>query len=286
MVRLSLPVVFLAGACTSLGAIGDGTSVSYGWSHRGSLVDAVELPFRGDGYLVPTTWASRGLNWGTEELVGLIVRSSRRVRAERPDATLYVADLSPRHGGPSAWHRSHQTGRDADLHFFALDGEGRPAPPPMVMVRFDDQGLARAGGTAGQSQRPQTFDVERNWLLVRALLEDPIAEVQFLFISAGLRLKLLEHAVAIGEPVEVVTTAAAVLVQPGDSLPHDDHLHVRIFCPASDRSLGCRDRGPQRWLKKGWKYAASRPRPAPALAAIPSTQPLCRLIASSLLAWR
>jgi hypothetical protein len=31
------------------------------------------------------------------------------------------------------------------------------------------------------------------------------------------------------------------MAQPIDSSKHDDHIHVRIACPASDRSLGCRD---------------------------------------------
>jgi hypothetical protein len=29
--------------------------------------------------------------------------------------------------------------------------------------------------------------------------------------------------------------------QPLDSSKHHDHIHVRILCPAGDRSLGCRD---------------------------------------------
>ena len=31
--------------------------------------------------------------------------------------------------------------------------------------------------------------------------------------------------------------------QPGDSAPHNDHLHVRIYCPIEDRQFGCVDRG-------------------------------------------
>ena len=108
----------------------DGTSVSYGWTNHGRILGAVELPARGDGYLVPPTWSSRGLSWGTEELVGLLVRAGRRLAAEDVGATLYIADMSPRAGGPSAWHKSHQAGRDADVLFFSVDDDGRPAGPP------------------------------------------------------------------------------------------------------------------------------------------------------------
>ena len=276
-------LVFLGG-CAALGGVDDGTSLSDGWGHNGRLVNAAELPVRGDGYVIPDTWASRGLNYGTDELVGLIVRAARRVRLEQPRAVLHVADLSPRRGGGSAWHRSHQTGRDADLHFFALDPAGHPAAPPTVMLPFDADGVSQPSPDGRMPVR--SFDVASNWLLVRALLEDPEVDVQFLFVSTPLRQKLIDHALALGEPVELVARASAVLVQPGDSLPHDDHLHLRIYCPASDRALGCFDRGPQRWYKKDWKYVVARPRATavvePMVQLAPAT--LCRLPAMGLIA--
>jgi penicillin-insensitive murein endopeptidase len=275
--RLAPLLVVAAGACAQLGPISDGTSVSRGWTNRGEILDAVALPIRGDGYLVPPAWAGRGLNWGTEELVGLLVRAARRVRLDSPDATVYVADLSPRRGGPSAWHKSHQTGRDADVLFFALGADGRPAPAPSAMVPFGDDLLAADG---------RRFDVARNWLLVRALLEDPAVEVQFLFISTGLKQRLLDHAIEIGEPPDVIERAAALLLQPGDAPPHDDHLHVRIYCPASDRTLGCHDRGPFRWLKKGHKYLAARGMlPPRLLGGLAPPPPFCQLLALGLLAY-
>src|SRR5688572_30834610 len=99
-----LPLLIVLGGCAALGGVDDGTSLSDGWGHNGRLVNAAMLPVRGDGYVIPSTWASRGLNYGTEELVGLIVRAARRVQLERPEALLHVADLSPRRGGASAWH--------------------------------------------------------------------------------------------------------------------------------------------------------------------------------------
>jgi len=239
-------------SCTALGSMSDGSSVSYGWTNRGRILGAVELPLRGDGYVVPPTWASRGLNWGTEELVELLVRAGRRVRADGAGAPVYIADLSPRGGGPSAWHKSHQAGRDADVLFFSFDAGGRVAGPPSAMLPFSD---------AGECFDGRRFDIARNWLLVRALLEDPVVDVQYLFISEGLRQLLLEHAAEIGEPMDLRERAAATMVQPNDAPAHADHLHVRIYCPLDDRSMGCRERGPYRWHKKGYKYAVFRGRP-------------------------
>jgi len=279
MRRLALLCLVLTGGCAALGGVDDGTSVSYGSTSAGHLRNAVELPVLGDGYRIPEPWASRGLRYGTEELVGTIVRAGRRLAVEDAAAVLYVADLSPRRGGPSAWHRSHQAGRDADLNFLALDDAGAPITPSTVMLPFHD------GVTApGPDGKVRHFDVDRNWLLVRALLEDPASEVQWLFISEPLKARLLAHARELGEPLEVLARAEAILQQPGDSLPHDDHLHLRIYCPASDRSLGCRDRGPQRWLKKTWKYG--EPSAVAAAGKLPPPGPMCTVMSARVLAGR
>jgi penicillin-insensitive murein endopeptidase len=277
MRRLGWLTLVLTG-CAALAGVDDGTSVSYGTTSDGRLLNAVELPVAGDGYRIPEPWASRGLRWGTEELVATIVRAGRRLALDDPSALLYVADLSARRGGPSAWHRSHQAGRDADLNFLALDDAGQPIAPPAVMMPYHE------GITApGPDGKVRHFDVERNWLLVRALLEDPAAEVQWLFIAQPLKERLLAHAKELGEPLELVARAEAVLQQPGDSLPHDDHLHLRIYCPASDRSLGCYDRGPRRWLKKGWKYDVAPPATA---ANLPPVGPMCALLPARAVAGR
>jgi penicillin-insensitive murein endopeptidase len=261
--------------------VNDGTSLAYGWHNDGRLVNAVELPARGDGYLVPTTWARRGNLFGTDELVGLLVRAGRRLAEEVPDTPLYIADLSPRQGGPSAWHRSHQTGRDVDLIFFARDALGQPLPPPAQMLIYGDDGRTADG--------LYQFDVERNWKLVRALLEDPAVDVQYLFIYQPFAKLLVDHARANREPPDLIARADALLKQPGDSAPHNDHLHVRIFCPVSDRALGCKDRGPLRWFKKVYKYLtavrrleAALPKALRALAA----RPFCRFLASRITATR
>jgi penicillin-insensitive murein endopeptidase len=253
--RLPLALVALAvlgSSCAVLGTVTDGTSVARGYCNDGRLVDGVRLPKQGDGYLIPPLWTRRGNNFGTDELVSIVVRAARRVAAEQPESTLYVGDFAQEHGGPSPYHRSHQTGRDADLIFFALDEQGRPQKVPNGMYRFGADGWSVRGAPRLQ------FDVTREWLLVRALLEDPVVDVQHLFISAPLRQKLLDHAAQLGEPRDLIERARLVLQQPIDALPHDDHLHLRIFCPASDRVLGCRDRGPLRWFKKTYKYLTAR----------------------------
>lgn len=237
----------------------DGTSVSWGRTNGGRLVNARLLPRRGDGYWIPPRWADRGLNYGTDEMIRLLVYLGRRMSREYPGAELGVADISPERGGRSAWHGSHQSGLDVDLLFFEVDHRGRPVRSSAMLHYAEDGSVAVGDGPQSASAGVRYFDVERNWYLVRSVIENPIARVQYIFIFDPLRQMLLDHATAIGEPPDIVLEASYLLHQPGDSAPHDDHFHIRIFCANTDRMIGCRDRGNLRWTKKDRKYR-DRPR--------------------------
>ena len=253
---LLLPLA--ASGCYGPGMFTDWSSISVGTFGKGWLRHGRGLPAKGEGYVVPELWRSRDARYGTDELVMAIERAARRVRREYPGSLLGVADLSRRGGGDSTLHRSHENGRDADLIYYAVDDKGRPVTPVNSMPRYDGQLVARpprpTEGVRFGPFSPRRFDVRRNWALVRALLEDPYIEVQYLFCNTALRARLLAFAHSIGEDPGVLDRAEALLHQPGDSLPHDDHLHLRIYCAADDRAFGCVDRGPTRWWKKRWKY--------------------------------
>jgi penicillin-insensitive murein endopeptidase len=157
---------------------------------------------------------------------------------EWPDSRVTVADLSWEHGGASQWHKSHQSGRDVDLVFFVTDEAGRSVDPE-DMRQFDARGVS----LPIEGQPKLLFDVARNWTLVRALVEHQGPPLQRVFIFDPLKEMLLDHARAIGEPEWLIAEAAILLHQPGDSLPHDDHMHVRISCTAEDAPFGCEDYG-------------------------------------------
>ena len=127
------------------------------------------------------------------------------------------------------------------------------------------------------------FDTRRNWAFVRALLSDPGVEVQWIFMQRGLAASLLAEAAAAGEDPALTARAAFIMHEPSDSEPHDDHMHVRLYCTAVDRHYGCADRGPIRWWKKMWKYMQA-PFGRPPLDAIgePGIEALGRLIRSEL----
>ena len=249
-----------ASGCVGPGYFSDGTSVSVGAFNRGALRRGARLPARGEGWVIPQLWQTRGNNFATDELVAAVEHAARRVRREYPGAILGVGDMSQRGGGSNVLHRSHENGRDLDLIYYAVDDKGKPVLPADSMPRypfFDLRArdpLPPEHGVVFGPFSTRFFDVKRNWALVRALLEEPGIEIQYLFIHARLRERLLAYAAEQGEDPALLERAEAILHQPGDSAPHDDHLHVRIFCAESDRALGCRDVGPVRWWKKRYKY--------------------------------
>lgn len=226
-----------ASGCAELGVVTDGSSISYGRPNRGRLIDGVKLPDAGPGFVTGPIWKARGNRYGTDELVTLLKGVSRRMKKKSRDARLVVADLSGTRGGAAhTFHRSHQSGRDVDLLYYVRDAEGKQVEADVMRV-LDGKGVARDGSGI-------TFDVARNWQLIKELLTAREAYVQYIFVYRPLAEKLIEHATQIGEPAALVARAAKAVKQPGDSAPHNDHMHVRIYCPPTDRMYGCVDIGP------------------------------------------
>lgn len=234
--RLANVVLALLAGCAQLGVVGDGTAISVGKPSQGHLVDGVRMPDAGEGFFTRDQWRTRGNRYGTEELVDLISGVSRRMHA-RIKERIVVADLSKPGGGAARqWHMSHQSGRDVDLLYYVRDKDGN-AVEPDKMSEFGPDGKAKDG--SGQS-----VDVPRMWLLIRELLTAPEAPVQWMFLYEPLAKRILEHARAQGEPDALLAKARQALHWPGPVAPHDDHLHVRIYCSKADRAFGCIDSPP------------------------------------------
>lgn len=272
MARLSLiPIVLTLSASARADTRLESTStepessVSCGWPNRGALAHAAELPLDGIGFRVPGPWRARGLHFGTEELVGLVERAASTVAAEHPGAVLGVADLSRRDGGAVPRHLSHQSGRDADLIYYALDDEGEPMDPDGYMAYYKASGRATYAHSPDWERHipPRSFDVERNWALVKALLTDPQVEVIRIFVSNRVKHWLLRYARQRGEPEDLVHRARKILLRPSKVGGHNDHMHVRIECSARDEILGrCRrrsTRSPRHGHK--WRGGMTCPRP-------------------------
>ncbi|NUO47378.1 MAG: hypothetical protein HOV80_00830 [Polyangiaceae bacterium] len=157
----------------------------------------------------------------TPDLLKAIDRAAKKVRKSHHGGTLLVLALSNQKGGPLPERRSHQTGRDADLVFYALDTKGNPA---------SSKKLARFGGDGVSRDKKLRFDDARNWALVEALAKDP-AGVTHIFVDAKIRVRLLAFAEKEGLDEERTEKVRAVLFE-GDSTEElDAYFHVRIGCP-------------------------------------------------------
>jgi penicillin-insensitive murein endopeptidase len=215
---------------------------SIGTPNHGVLAGGAELPRESPGL----KWLRNDdRHWAQPRLAGAVARAAARVAEARPGGTLRVGDVSVKTGGgPLPPHLSHRSGVDVDLLLYVSTLDGAPVDSP-GFVHVGADGIARDDG-GGRWLR---LDVEREWLLVEALVEDAEARVQWLFVSDVVQALLVEWALARGESIETVRRAREVMLQPRPGGIHDDHIHLRIACSPEEAVAGCEPMGPRRaWL--------------------------------------
>lgn len=216
-----LPAKFRSGRLAMLSL--SGGYPNDGWQLRGKrLRRSAELRIRE---------ASKDRVYGHPALVLMLGRSARDVAKAAPGSVLLVGDLSAKGGGPISGHKSHQSGRDADVAFYVTDLHGKRVASTEY-VAFDGDGKARDG-------RALLFDDERNWFLVESWARDKRAGLSHIFVSWPLRERLLKFARDRPRFAKYIPEATALLKQPENGEAHDDHFHVRITCPAEEEEI-CR----------------------------------------------
>jgi len=210
-------------------------SLSLGRTNGGSIVNAVDVPIRGRSYAFFSVISSRKSNFGTDEMARLIPRLARKVARQYPGSVLGVGNISVEEGGPIGQSVSHRSGRDVDLGIYALNRSGRRVNL-RAFRKFEEDGWDR--------QHKYQFDTKRNLALVLAMLTDEHTEVQWIFIAEWLKRRLIAEAWEQAVSPHIIQVMETVLHQPGDSNPHHDHYHVRLYCSTDDRRHGCIERGP------------------------------------------
>lgn len=193
----------------------DGRSVSYGTANRGKLYNGVALETT-EGLKVRTVSNA----YGTERVIRLLKGAAFDLQARWPDApNMVVGDISYRRGGRIKKHKSHQSGRDADVSFFYRGN---------VQTRdFVDM-------------EHETFDAVKNWHVFKTLIDT--GEVEYIFIDYPLQKVLYEYARAIGyteeelEPLIQYPRPKSMGVGIIRHVRgHDDHWHIRFKCGPEDR---------------------------------------------------
>ena len=212
---------------------------SVGVPHNGVLTQGEELPKAGKGY---ERFRPEGRAYfGLPRLVRAIKNSAADVDESHPGgAPLVVGDLSAKTGGKIVRHNSHRTGRDVDLLFYVTTPQGITRTNP-GFYNIEADGLVEfPDGSFG------VLDLPRTWALVRSLITSDEVEIQFLFMRRLIEARLIEYALAKEQDLLVLWQAQTVMLQPGDSLPHADHIHMRISCSEVEMLSGCEGGGP-RW---------------------------------------
>jgi penicillin-insensitive murein endopeptidase len=195
---------------------------SIGSPNGGHLKGGVHVDLSRPYFRVVPAYESGDVRWGLPQLVNMIDRAARTLNRRFPGSVLDIGDLSQRGGGDLLRHHSHESGRDADLGFYVVDAKGKQVHA-RSFIKFD---TAMASPTAPGAR----YDLARNWAFVQELLTDPVARVSHIFIAEWIRHELLAYARP-RVPQALWERAASVMMQPHHSLPHDDHIHVRISCP-------------------------------------------------------
>ncbi len=187
---------------------------SVGRATDGELVQGCELPERGPGYL-----CRHPARFGTPFVVAALQSAAAQVvRVHGPGPELVIGALSADGGGRLRPHRSHQSGRDADVGLFALDG---------------------ISTKAFRALRPSELDVERTWTAISSLVRT--GRVVYVFLDMDLQEPLFRYL----ERSDVDEATLERLFQyPGGhdtkrglirhASGHRDHFHVRFACGRED----------------------------------------------------
>lgn len=191
-------------------------SESIGRASAGRLVNGEQLPPH-PAYVI----RNERLAWGSNATIAALLDGFEHMRRSDPDLPrVRVHDLSDEDGGPLRGHRSHQSGRDADIGFYHA-GCGRDCP----YEPFDASRL----------------DAERQWRLFRFWIDNDL--VEYIFIDYRYQEVLYEYAREQGAtdaqlrewfqyPAGRDVARGLIRHEPG----HRDHLHVRFHCTGTDES--------------------------------------------------
>ena len=217
-------------------------STSIGAPGAGELKGGVPLPDTGPGFRHNDRRPSQA-RYGTVEMVQALINASAKTQqALASEDIVVINDLGLEHGGPIRQHGSHQAGRDVDVLFFSLDPKGKPVPSVGVPIDPKGRGIDFKDLAIRSDDVELRFDAKRTWRFVASLIEATGDELQRIFIVEHVRTMLLAEAERVKAPKKIKERFERITCQP--ETPHDDHMHIRLFCSPEDIAAGCVDGSP------------------------------------------
>lgn len=191
-------------------------SMSVGRANAGALVNGVQMPKGERWQLIDPNSA-----WGTRETIDDLTRSINKVCDQFPSVhPMLIGHISGKHGGYLSPHKSHQSGRDADVSYYY-----RTASPRWFTFATADN-----------------LDLEKTLAFIKAALAT--SSIEMIFIDASIQRLLVDHALKHGEDeawldrnfqVRAKNPRAVIRHIKG----HATHIHLRFFNPLA-QELGRR----------------------------------------------
>jgi penicillin-insensitive murein endopeptidase len=213
MKRLAISLIALLGCAafdwSDVKTPAPGPTQSIGFYSAGCIQGAKPLAFDGLGH--EAIRISRNRYWGQPVTLQFIETLGARMHAAG-QAPLLIGDIGQPRGGPSpTGHASHQDGLDADIWF-----ERQPGPrlPPAERERPRLRSLVRDD----MSIDDEVFGPQHVQLL-KAAAEMP--HLDRLFVNRWIKARLCH----------TVTGDRSWLRKVVPWYGHDDHFHVRLYCP-------------------------------------------------------
>ena len=134
-------------------------TISVGFADQGRLINAARMP-QDEAFVCQRP----ELAFGTQETVEALTLAFRAVHKQFPaSAPARLSHIGLADGGYLRPHRSHQSGRDADIGFF-----------------YTNDSIPGRG-----ARREKLIDPARNWALLRALVTQ--TDVQVILVDRGIR---------------------------------------------------------------------------------------------------
>ena len=200
-----------------------GKAMAIGYYPRGCLQGGVELPVDGPNWQVMRL--SRNRNWGHPELVSFLEKFAPLAAKATGWKGIMVGDMAQPRGGPLPFgHMSHQIGLDVDIWFM---------PMPDHRLSRDERDKVSATNLVADDWKhinPQTWSPS-DIAFIRTAAEQP--NVERVLVNAAIKKEMCR--------VEGKDHWAWMdKVRPWYG--HNDHIHVRLKCPAD--SPNCRKQPP------------------------------------------
>ena len=189
-----------------------GKPQAIGYYPRGCLQGGIELPVNGPHWEIMRL--SRNRNWGHPELIRFLKRFSAAAAKATGWHGILIGDMAQPRGGPLPFgHTSHQIGLDVDVWY-------RPMPDRILSKK------EREDISATHLVAKDGLEVSKEWTaadaaFVRTAAEQP--DVERVLVNAAIKKEMCKI-----EGKHHYAWMAKLRPWYG----HDDHIHVRLKCPA------------------------------------------------------